>query len=58
MESLNKSQYLDALSIIKTIRETNQNLSDKYQFGSVFGFDAKRIQSLFKDLYDKQGLNQ
>ena len=58
MERLNKSQYLDALSIIKTIRETNQNLSDLYHYGSVFGFAAKRIQSMFKDRYDKQGLNQ
>ena len=53
MEKLSKSKYLDALSIIKTIRETNTNLSDLYLYGSVFGFATKRVQSLFKDWTDK-----
>jgi len=43
MEKLNKSQYLDALPVIKTIRETNKNLSDKYQAESFLGFNATRI---------------
>ena len=57
-EKLESSPYLNALSVIKTIRETNKNLSDKFQTGNVFGFKAKRIQSFFKDRYDIQGLNQ
>lgn len=53
MLALNKSEYLDALSIIKTIRETNTNLSEKYLSGSVFGLQTKRFQSIFKDMFDK-----
>ena len=54
MEKQDKSDYLDALSIIKTIRESNTNLSDKYQTGSVFGFNTKRFHSIFKDIYDSK----
>ena len=44
MELLNKSPYLDALSIIRTIEENNSNLSDKI-LGSTFGINSKRYMS-------------
>jgi hypothetical protein len=46
MEELNKSPYLDALSIIRTIEENNSNLSDKI-LGSTFGISSKRYMSQF-----------
>ena len=44
MENLNKSPYLDALSIIRTIEENNSDLSDKI-LSTTFGISSKRYLS-------------
>jgi hypothetical protein len=46
MEELNKSPYLDALSVIRTIEENNANLSDKV-LGTTFGINSSRIMAQF-----------